>query len=156
MFLNPLYSALHKGRVTRCRESGSHVWTNKSRDYSMTQMVNCGPPRQKLCFIGRTRSLRKLPYDVVFARWNKVVGGVAHILPIVSYAWSSVSSLPHEWPLNGLKHVVGILRIYCTFCHTRPSSVSEDCDPVPDRRRGSGLGFNFRTTPGKNTPKRKK
>jgi hypothetical protein len=30
-------------------------------------------------------------------------------------------------------------------------SVSKECDPVRDRRRGSGLGFKIRTTPGINT-----
>ena len=43
------------------------------------------PPRQQLCFIGWTRSLEKLPYESVIARWNKVVIGVANVLPTVSY-----------------------------------------------------------------------
>jgi hypothetical protein len=53
----------------------------------------------------------------------------------------------------------------CTHCEPLMCSVSKDphhriaidCDAVRDRRRGSGLGFKFRTTPGtKNTQKRQK
>jgi hypothetical protein len=53
---------------------------------SMTQLVRHGPPQQQICFIGRSRSFKKLPYEIVVAQGSKVSVGVAHVLPIVSYA----------------------------------------------------------------------
>jgi hypothetical protein len=41
--------------------------------------------------------------------------------------------------------------IWLLYCEPLTQSVSEDCDPVRDCRRGTGLGFKFRTTPRKFT-----
>jgi hypothetical protein len=50
----------------------------------MAQSIKPRPPSQQLCFIGRSQSRTEFFQEIVIAGWNKVVGVVAYVLPIVS------------------------------------------------------------------------
>jgi hypothetical protein len=51
----------------------------------MKQSIKHWPPPQQLCLIGWSQSRMEEIEEIVIARWNKVVGGVAHVLPIEWY-----------------------------------------------------------------------
>jgi hypothetical protein len=56
-----------------------------STHYDTHYWYNMGRPPNNFVSTGDHDLYQQLLYEIVIARWNKVVGGVAHVLPIMSY-----------------------------------------------------------------------